>query len=248
MDFPAPRSTGCPYSIKIHCIPKRTVAPHSGKRNAPHSESSPLIALQNGFYSRTAVLSISCTGSGGRERSGGNLSYYWHGRRIDHTPGRIRQGSRWHGHGLSTTGFIIQERNVVRLLGDLCCCARQALTRYFEVVTGSALTPGVIVVIQTFGDRINFHPHLHFLVTEGGVDEAGVFQRISSFDDDRLSFLEPEGKVGYRCGRDGVEQKKMDYLEFIARATSQILDKAKSLSVIMGCTPTPTGERSGRQA
>jgi hypothetical protein len=24
-------------------------------------------------------------------------------------------------------------------------------------------------------DRINYHPHLHFLVTEGGMDEAGVF-------------------------------------------------------------------------
>jgi len=39
-------------------------------------------------------------------------------------------------------------------------------------VTGSALTPGVIAAIQTFGDRINLHMHLHFLVTEGGTDEA----------------------------------------------------------------------------
>jgi hypothetical protein len=28
------------------------------------------------------------------------------------------------------------------------------------------------LTIQTFGDRINLHVHLHFLVTEGGVDEA----------------------------------------------------------------------------
>jgi ribosomal protein S27E len=48
-----------------------------------------------------------------------------------------------------------------RLLGDLCRCALRALTRYFELVTGSALMPGVIAAIQTFGDRINFHPHLH---------------------------------------------------------------------------------------
>jgi hypothetical protein len=41
-----------------------------------------------------------------------------------------------------------------------------------SAVTGSALTPGVIAVIQTFGDRINLHVHLHFLVTEGGTDEA----------------------------------------------------------------------------
>jgi serine/threonine protein kinase len=42
-------------------------------------------------------------------------------------------------------------------------------------VTGSALAPGIIAAIQTFGDRIDLHPRLHFLVTEGGVDEAGVF-------------------------------------------------------------------------
>ena len=41
-----------------------------------------------------------------------------------------------------------------RLLGDLCRCALRSLSRYFEVVTGSALTPGVIAAIQTFGERI----------------------------------------------------------------------------------------------
>jgi hypothetical protein len=39
----------------------------------------------------------------------------------------------------------------------------------------------------TFGARINFHPHPHFLVTEGGVDEAGVFRKISRIDDSRLA-------------------------------------------------------------
>jgi hypothetical protein len=37
---------------------------------------------------------------------------------------------------------------------------------------------GVIAAIQTFGNKINFHPHLHFLVTEGGVDEAGLFHKV----------------------------------------------------------------------
>jgi hypothetical protein len=49
--------------------------------------------------------------------------------------------------------------------------------------------PGVIAAIQTFGDRINLHPHLHFLVTEGGVDGAGVFRKISRIDDSRLAEL-----------------------------------------------------------
>ena len=46
---------------------------------------------------------------------------------------------------------------------------------------------------------------------------------------ERLTFLEPEGKVGYRWGRDGPGQETevMDYLEFIARVTSHIPDKGQ---------------------
>ena len=32
-----------------------------------------------------------------------------------------------------------------------------------------------------------FHPRLHFLATEGGVDAAGVFHKISRIDDSRLA-------------------------------------------------------------
>jgi hypothetical protein len=53
----------------------------------------------------------------------------------------------------------------------------------FKIVAESELMPGVIAAIQTFGDRINLHPHLHFLVTEGGVDEAGLFHKIPRIDD-----------------------------------------------------------------
>jgi ribosomal protein S27E len=70
-----------------------------------------------------------------------------------------------------------------RLLGELCRLALRSLTRYFEVTTGSELMPGVIAAIQTFGNRMNLHPHLHFLVTEGGVDGAGLFHKIPRIDD-----------------------------------------------------------------
>ena len=43
----------------------------------------------------------------------------------------------------------------------------------------------------------------------------------------RLTFLEPEGKVGYRYGEKGAAQETMDYLEFIARVTSHIPDKGQ---------------------
>ena len=54
-------------------------------------------------------------------------------------------------------------------------------------MTGSALPPGVTVAIKTFGDRIDLHSHLHFLVTEGGVGAAGVLHKIPRLDDLRLA-------------------------------------------------------------
>lgn len=35
----------------------------------------------------------------------------------------------------------------------------------------------------------NFHPHLHFLLTEGGVDQAGLFHKVPRIDDSRLTEL-----------------------------------------------------------
>ena len=84
-----------------------------------------------------------------------------------------------------------------RLLGELCRCALRSLTRYFEVLAGSELMPGVIAAIQTFGNRINLHPHLHFLVTEGGVDEAGLFHKVPRIDDSRLTELFAREVLGF---------------------------------------------------
>jgi len=76
-----------------------------------------------------------------------------------------------------------------RLLGELCRRALRSLTRYFEIVAESDVMPGVIAAIQTFGNRMNLHPHLHFLMTEGGVDKEGLFHKIPRIDDSRLAEL-----------------------------------------------------------
>jgi Putative transposase len=97
--------------------------------------------------------------------------------------GRMPLNSNWlesPGWGWATS--LPWQTNNRRLLGELCRSALRSLTRYFEVLAGRELMPGVIAAIQTFGDRINLHPHLHFLVTEGGVDEAGAFHKISRID------------------------------------------------------------------
>jgi len=63
---------------------------------------------------------------------------------------------------------------------------KETLVKYFKAVAGRELTPGIIAVIQSFGSRINFHQHLHFLVFEGGSDREGLFHSIFRFNDDLL--------------------------------------------------------------
>ena len=74
-----------------------------------------------------------------------------------------------------------------RLLGDLCRAAVQALLKYLLATTGTELRPGVVASTQTFGAKINFHTHLHFLVTEGGEDSEGRFHHLASFQDSLLA-------------------------------------------------------------
>ena len=65
-----------------------------------------------------------------------------------------------------------------RLLGDLCRSAVRALLKYLQAATGKELMTGIVASIQTFGERINLHPHLHLLVTEGGEDSEGRFHHL----------------------------------------------------------------------
>jgi len=44
-----------------------------------------------------------------------------------------------------------------------------------------------VASIQSFGQKINFHAHLHLLVTEGGEDRAGTFHHLASFQDSLLA-------------------------------------------------------------
>jgi len=74
-------------------------------------------------------------------------------------------------------------------LSSLSLATVQALLKYFRTFTGLDLMPGVVAVIQTFGDRINFHPHIHILVTEGGTAPDGTCHHICRFHDEALQAL-----------------------------------------------------------
>ena len=55
---------------------------------------------------------------------------------------------------------------------------KETLSLFFRLALGlksrDRFQLGVVAVVQTFGDRLNFHPHVHALVAEG-VFQEGVF-------------------------------------------------------------------------
>jgi hypothetical protein len=52
-----------------------------------------------------------------------------------------------------------------KLLGKLCLCAWETIKEFFRECLPEGAVPGAVISIQTWGDKANFHPHLHGLVT-----------------------------------------------------------------------------------
>jgi len=67
-----------------------------------------------------------------------------------------------------------------KLLAKLSLCAWDVLSDYLKTsVSASAddnkVKPGAIIAVQTFGELINFNPHLHIIASDGCYNENGDF-------------------------------------------------------------------------
>lgn len=60
------------------------------------------------------------------------------------------------------------------LLGELCHIIARALTQAYGTARPRA-RPGFILFVQTFGDLVNFNPHVHALVADGVFEASGRF-------------------------------------------------------------------------
>lgn len=70
-----------------------------------------------------------------------------------------------------------------RLLGKLSQCAAEALKILFRAACKDPTSvPGIIMAIQTYGDLVNFHPHLHALVSDGVFTPTGWFVAFPKID------------------------------------------------------------------
>jgi len=62
------------------------------------------------------------------------------------------------------------------LLKKLCLAVRESLRLYFrESLNLTDGEVGLVMVIQTFGDYLNFHPHIHVLAADGLFRKSGLF-------------------------------------------------------------------------
>jgi hypothetical protein len=60
------------------------------------------------------------------------------------------------------------------LLGALSLAAYETVKELMAAaVAEKGFRPGVVPVVQTFGDRAKFHPHVHALVSRGGWSASG---------------------------------------------------------------------------
>jgi hypothetical protein len=69
-----------------------------------------------------------------------------------------------------------------KLLSELCRCAWKAFRFYCRQCLGQDVLPAGIFSIQTAGDSLNWNPHIHALILQGGRRPDGSFQPLNDID------------------------------------------------------------------
>lgn len=92
-----------------------------------------------------------------------------------------------------------------KLLAKLSRCAWKVLCDYLKSSSGDKdSVPGVVIAVQTFGDFLNFNPHLHVIATDGCFKGDGDFIKSvlpqgkdieKVFQSEVLKMLKKEGKI-----------------------------------------------------
>jgi len=74
-----------------------------------------------------------------------------------------------------------------QLLGKLCSSAWACIKTEIQLLLGRQdVLPGMIAAIQTHGELLHWHPHIHTLVACGAFTPAGEFLEVHEFDMERL--------------------------------------------------------------
>ena len=86
--------------------------------------------------------------------------------------------------------YFKKYRDMLSLLFD---SARDTLMYVFDKMNAKSKTfiPGIIISLHTFGRSLCWNPHVHCLLTEGGMDQDGNYKRITyiNYESLRKSFM-----------------------------------------------------------
>jgi hypothetical protein len=100
------------------------------------------------------------------------------------------------------------------LLGALARLAAQTAKELLTAAVGEeeGFRPGVVSVVQTFGDRVNFHPHVYALVTRGGWTRCGEWIPVPYVDERAAEELFRHKVLGLLRGQGLLSQERIDLL------------------------------------
>ena len=75
--------------------------------------------------------------------------------------------------------FFRRDRSCLNLLFQ---AVRSVILRMFYKINKSkSFTPGFVAVLHTFGRDLKWNPHIHCIITEGGISNDGIWRRVSHF-------------------------------------------------------------------
>lgn len=97
-------------------------------------------------------------------------------------------------HCIFTLPFELNDlifQNQKLLLGLIFSCASDTLLTLCWDKKHLGATPGILSVLHTWGQQLNFHPHLHGCISGGGLTESGQFKESS-----HKGFFLPLGAIG----------------------------------------------------
>jgi hypothetical protein len=57
----------------------------------------------------------------------------------------------------------------------------QTLLELFQHARGGPMIPGILIALHTWGRQLNLHPHLHCLVTAGGLEPSGKWKELGNY-------------------------------------------------------------------
>lgn len=97
-------------------------------------------------------------------------------------------------HSIFTVPYELNDliyQNQKLLYNLLFSCTSDTLLTLCRDKQYLGATPGIIMVLHTWGQQLNFHPHIHCCLSGGGLTKSGQFTESC-----HKGFLLPEGAVG----------------------------------------------------